>query len=302
MPPRHHPTLAEIGEDPLVSMLTASLPTGKDVIVGPGDDCAVLRSSKKGFHELLKTDCVVEGVHYLADSPAAKVGHKALARTISDIAAMGGRPKHALITLILPPDRELRYAKHLYRGLTKCADTHGVSIVGGETARPDKNGSGSISVMLTGEVRKEELCLRSGGEHGDLLYVTGCLGGSIRGHHLNFIPRLEHARWLAARHKPSAMMDLSDGIAADLPRLAKASNCGYQLNLESLPRRRSCSIEQALGDGEDYELLFAVPAKNKQRLERGWRGKFPDVGLRQIGQLAAKTLRSPDFTGGWQHF
>ena len=296
-------TLAELGEDALVDTLTGQLPTGGDVIVGPGDDCAVVRDRKAGENLLLlKTDCVVEGVHYLPETAPSKVGHKAIARALSDIAAMGGTPGHALITLVLPPTRTVAYARALYRGLAKTAAAHGASIVGSETSRPARRGTGLVSVALTGRVAKPQLCLRSGGRPGDRIFVTGRLGGSIKGRHLNFTPRIAEAQWLAKHAKPSAMMDLSDGLGTDLPRLAKASGCGWDIDLTTLPRHRGCDTAAALGDGEDYELLLTIPARRCRNLAARWARRFPKLRLTEIGTLAERSRYLPDLGAGWTHF
>ena len=298
----HDQTLANIGEDALVKSLVKGLAAGSDVVVAAGDDCALIRGGKRGHYLLLKTDCVIEGVHYTADTPPSRVGYKALARAISDIAAMAGKPKHALVTLILDPGRKVSYARAVYRGLERLARQHGISIVGGETACPPGNGTAMVSVALTGTVATRNCCLRSGGKPGDLLFVTGKLGGSITGHHLRFKPRLDEAAWLAGNFKPRAMMDLSDGLAADLPRLAGASGCGYQIDVNTLPCRRGCSTQQALNDGEDYELLFALPPRHAERLALKWQKRFPKLPLSPIGALTKPGISKPRLAGGWQHF
>ena len=294
--------LADIGEDALVKSLVKGLAAGSDVVVGAGDDCAVIRGGKRGHYLLLKTDCVIEGVHYAADTPPSRVGYKALARAISDIAAMAGKPRHALITLILGKSRKVSYARALYRGMENLARQHGISIVGGETACPPAKGTAMVSVALTGIVETRHCCLRSGGKPGDVLFVTGKLGGSITGHHLRFKPRLDEAAWLAGHFKPRAMMDLSDGLAADLPRMAGASGCGYHIDVDTLPCRRGCSTTQALKDGEDYELLFAVPARLADRLALKWQKRFPKLPLSRVGILTRPGIGEPRLAGGWQHF
>ena len=298
----HDQTLANIGEDALVKNLVKGLAAGSDVAVAAGDDCALIRGEKRGHYLLLKTDCVIEGVHYTADTPPSRVGYKALARAISDIAAMAGKPKHALVTLILDPGRKVSYARAVYRGLERLARQHGISIVGGETACPPGSGTAMVSVALTGTVATRNCCLRSGGKPGDVLFVTGKLGGSITGHHLRFKPRLDEAAWLAGNFKPRAMMDLSDGLAADLPRLAGASGCGYQIDVNTLPCRRGCSTQQALNDGEDYELLFALPPRHAERLALKWKKRFPKLPLSRIGALTKPGISKPRLAGGWQHF
>ena len=294
--------LADLGEDALVKRLVKDLETRSDVAVAAGDDCAVIRGGKRGHYLLLKTDCVIEGVHYAADARPSAVGYKALARAISDIAAMAGKPQHALVTLILQAERSVSYARAIYRGLSRAAKEHDIAIVGGETACPAKGGSALISVSLTGKVATKHCCLRSGGRPGDVLFVTGKLGGSLKGHHLRFEPRIAQAAWLAGNFKPRAMMDLSDGLAADLPRLASASGCGYRIDMQALPCRRGHSIKQALHDGEDYELLFALPARNVAGLIKNWKKQFPGLPLSQIGTLTKPGTSDPHLAGGWQHF
>ncbi|MCP4847415.1 MAG: thiamine-phosphate kinase [Verrucomicrobiaceae bacterium] len=294
--------LADIGEDALVQSLVKGLETRSDVAVAAGDDCALIRGGKRGHYLLLKTDCVIEGVHYSADTPPSRVGYKALARAISDIAAMAGKPQHALVTLILQANRKTSYARAIYRGLTRAAQQHDIAIVGGETACPPGNGTAMVSVALTGIVGTSHCCLRSGGKPGDVLFVTGKLGGSLKGHHLRFEPRVAQAAWLACNFKPRAMMDLSDGLAADLPRLADASGCGYRIDVNALPCRRGCSTAQALNDGEDYELLFALPPRHAENLALKWGKRFPKLPLSRIGTLTKPGILEPRLAGGWQHF
>ena len=293
--------LAHYGEDRLIADLTRALATGRDVRVGVGDDCAVIGRARDPVWLLLKTDAVVEGVHFLPDENPARVGWKALCRAISDIAAMGGEPRHALITLAVSREVEVARMRALYTGLRKAARKFGVSIVGGETSRSP--GPLFLSIALTGEVERTRCVLRSGGRAGDALYVTGQLGGSLAGRHLDFTPRLAEARWLTEHFKLRAMMDLSDGLAADLPRLAAASPCGYTLDESRIPRTPGCTVAQALADGEDYELLFALPPRECARLEREWPPEFPR--LTRIGVLNPQSaIRNPQFPPprGFDHF
>lgn len=284
-------TLSDLGEDRLVARLTHGLPANATLLVGPGDDCAVVGRRSDPVWTLLKTDCVIEGVHFTPDTDFRRVGWKALARAVSDIAAMGGQPVHALITVAMPPTLEVQKADALYAGLRKCARKFGISIAGGETARtPDEAGPVFISVALTGTVERARCVTRSGGRPGDLLYVTGRLGGSLAGRHLDFVPRLAEASWLTTHFRLHAMMDLSDGLGADLPRLAAASKCGFEIG--DLPCAPGCSREAALGDGEDFELLFALSPRHAGRLERDWpfSKKLP---LTRIGCLTAHPQPAP---------
>ena len=291
--------LRDFSEDRLLEILLAELPAGKNTLVGPGDDCAVVKGV--GIREmlLLKTDCVVEGVHYHAEDEPQKVGWKALCRPLSDIAAMGGEPLHAMVNVLTPADRTVAYWKSFYKGLAKAAGRFGVGIVGGETSRSQR---AAVSVSLVGRVEAGRLMTRSGGKPNDLLFVTGVLGGSLGGRHLDFVPRVAEGRWLGAHGYARAMMDLSDGLATDLPRLAAASKCGFEIDPSALPKARGCDSIRAMSDGEDYELLVAVTPRLAARLRRGWKEAFPGVRLTEIGRLTEPGTSSTALPRGFDHF
>ena len=292
--------LAGCGEDRLVRELTKNLSRGKHVRVGIGDDCAAIGRKSDAGWQLLKTDCIVEGVHFLKSDDPRKVGWKALARALSDIAAMGGLPECALVTLAAPAEMEVAWLKSFYAGMEQLAKKFGVCIVGGETARSP--GPFFCSVAVTGNVEKSRCITRSGARAGDLLYVTGKLGGSIRGKHLTFTPRIAEARWLAKKISVRAMMDISDGLGADLPRLAHASKCGFEIFKNQLPLNSGCTAQDALSDGEDYELLFAIAPPAAKKLEARWRKKFPKLQLTHVGKLLPQSaIRNPQ-SHGFDHF
>lgn len=295
------PTLANIGEDELVRRLTADLPHDRTVIAGPGDDCAVIHAPPPGRHLLFKTDAVVEHIHFLRETPPRLIGRKALSRVISDIAAMGGQPAHALVTLVVRRATELRFIEELYAGIREVAASFAINIVGGETSRGD---TVVVSISLLGHVSSTRWSNRRGGKAGDLLLVTGRLGGSIKGKHLDFTPRVKEAQWLVKKFTIHAMMDISDGLAKDLPRLADASGLDFIVNESALPCTPGCTSEQAWGDGEDYELLLAVSPKSIARLHQEWTRAFPDLELTQIGTLVPKGEGvAPTFAAkGWDHF
>jgi len=289
--------LSELGEDDIVHRLTRSLRLDRRVRLGAGDDCAVVETA--GRLQLLKSDCLIEGIHFLPDADPKWIGWKAMCRSISDIAAMGGTPLDALVTLAVRPETEFTWLQRVYAGLRTAAKIYQVNLVGGETAKSP--GPFFLSVALTGTVERGRYVGRSGGRNGDWLYVTGRLGGSIGGRHLRFRPRVPEARWLVSHFPVHAMMDLSDGLASDLPRLAKASRLGFEVDLARLPLHRGSSPENGLRDGEDYELLFAVPTAAKKRLEIEWRTKFPKLRLTAIGRLVENG--TTDFSGkGYDHF
>lgn len=272
------------GEDALVARLQRALrPSGRSVVAGIGDDCAAVKGPGRDLL-LLKTDCVVEGRHFTPRDPALAVGWKAACRAVSDMAACGGTPRHALVTCVVRAGQTERWLEGVYRGLDKAGRAFGFDVVGGELARTD--GPAVISVAMTGMVARREFVRRSGGRPGDVLFVTGVLGNSLRsGWHLRFRPRLEEARWLTGNFPVRAMMDLSDGLAGDLPRLAKASGTGFVIDPLRVPRRRGATLGQALSDGEDFELLFAVAPRDADRLESAWRKRWPKLRLTRIGQL-----------------
>jgi thiamine-monophosphate kinase len=289
--------LSELGEDAVVTRLTRSLRLDNRVKLGAGDDCAVVETA--GRLLLLKSDCVIEGIHFLPESNPKWIGWKAMCRSISDIAAMGGTPLDALVTMAVRSDAEFTWLKRVYAGLELAARTYKVNLVGGETARSP--GPFFLSVALTGSAEDGKYIARSGGRPGDQLYVTGQLGGSLEGRHMRFRPRVAEAHWLASRFPVHAMMDLSDGLASDLPRLALASRLGFEVDTGSLPLHRGCRPENGLSDGEDYELLFAVPVPVKKRLEAEWQSKFPKLRLTAIGKLVEKGA-THFFGKGYDHF
>ncbi len=293
-------TLRDIGEDALIDRLVGLVPRDPNPAAGPGDDCAVIdHDPQSPALLLLKTDALVAHVHFLPNAPARAVGWKAAARVISDFAAMGGHPGHFLITLALPPETAVSWVEDLYRGIADCLQKFGGFLAGGETSSAPSGSAAVISIAATGTVRREQLVLRSTAKPGDVLLVTGLLGGSISGKHLAFTPRIVQTDWLVARFKPTAMMDLSDGLAKDLPRLAAASGCGFTIDEATLPLTPGCTPVQALGDGEDFEILLAIAAGRVAGLLATW--PFPDLPLTRIGELV-KPGTGQSLTGGWEHF
>jgi thiamine-monophosphate kinase len=309
-----------MNEFELIQRLTRSLPTNKSVVVGPGDDCAVLDFGLPDRLLLFKTDAIVEGIHFPPDTPAEKIGHKALGRCLSDIAAMAGTPTAALVTLALPRNFEPEFVEAIYAGMSALARRHDVAIVGGETTtNPDRI---LISIALLGSLPRGKSVLRSGAEVGDAIFVSGELGGSLKGKHLVFEPRLSEARWLTQNFSIHAMLDVSDGLAGDLRHILKASRVGAQLHSSAIPisreGRRAAKAESsaktpllaALTDGEDFELLFTVASKDAVPLLDAWKAQFPKVELSCIGKITAGegiTIRDkegvrPLTAHGYEHF
>ena len=300
----------------LIARLTKSLPGNATVLTGAGDDCAVLDLGVPDSLILFKTDAVVEGIHFTRETPPEKVGRKALARCLSDIAAMAGTPTAALITLALPKEFDADHVTRIYDGLNELAQQTGVAIVGGETTtNPERI---LISIALLGTVPRGRQILRSGAKRGDAIFVTGELGGSIAGKHLDFTPRLAEARWLAEHFDLHSLMDLSDGLAGDLPHILRASGVGAELLKTAVPVSRAAKLRTAekppfvaaLTDGEDFELLFTLASKDAVKLVDGWKQAFPEVKLSCIGRIiegSGVIIRDrngimPMKSGGYVHF
>jgi thiamine-monophosphate kinase len=289
------------------------------VVVASGDDCAVLDLGAPDY-VLFKTDAVVEGVHFTEATPPEKIGRKALARCLSDIAAMAGKPNSALVTLALPASFDPARLECIYAGLNALASEHGVAIAGGETTEnPERL---LISIAMLGTVAKDRCLLRSGAKAGDAIFVTGTLGGSINGKHLDFDPRLPEARWLAERFRVHALIDVSDGLASDIRHLMKASGVGAELLSRAIPISRDARLAgraessakppllAALTDGEDFELLFTIASKEAVPLLDAWKADFPGLPLTCIGRMTSDPgLRIRDPEGvrtlnvhGYTHF
>ncbi len=309
-----------MNEFELIHRLTRSLPTNKSVVVGAGDDCALLDFALPDRLLLFKTDAVVEGVHFAPGTPAERIGHKALGRCLSDVAAMAGVPTAALVTLALPRNFVPDFISGVYAGMSALARHYEVAVVGGETTtNPERM---LISIALLGWVERGKAVLRSGAETGDAIFVSGELGGSLAGKHLEFEPRLAQARWLTQHFSIHAMLDVSDGLAGDLRHLLKASRVGAELLANAIPisrqAKRAAKAESsakppllaALTDGEDFELLFTVAARNAVPLLDAWRKQFPNLPLTCIGKITAgETLTIRDKDGvrpltahGYVHF
>ena len=214
-----------------------------------GDDCAVI-ATPRNVDLLFTTDFSIEGVHFTRKSTAEQIGYRAVARSLSDIAAMGGTPLYCLVSIALAPWTDRRWINGLYRGIHKMLRQAKASLAGGDISHTDQF---VCDVMVCGFVAKGKALLRSGARSGDILYVSGPLGGWR--HKRVVEPRLDAGRKLIG--KATACMDISDGLALDLHRLCKAS--GVAATIDAIPLLKGATIEQALHDGEDYELLYTSP-------------------------------------------
>lgn len=278
--------LSSLGEFGLINVLARNLPVSGEVIVGIGDDTAVMKCGSKKYM-LLTTDMIAEDAHFKRSDSPVLIGQKAMSCNISDVAAMGGVPKFAVISIGLPKGLSVEYVAKIYQGLEKRAREFGVMIVGGDTIKLDKV---IINVALTGEVEKKSLVKRSGAKKGDWIFVTGPIGKSFgSGHHLSFKPRLKESRYLAQHFQPSAMIDVSDGLAPDLGHILEASQVGARLKEGKIPRRHQASLKEALYDGEDFELLFTLSPKNTEKFLRT-KKPFPFYHIGEITERKGKIM------------
>jgi thiamine-monophosphate kinase len=327
--------LSHIGELALLKKICSRLPERGDVIAGAGDDCAVVRiAGDKQYDYLLKSDSIVENVHFNSDTRPELIGHKALGRVLSDMAAMGGEPLWVLIDLVAPPKAPAGKIEKIYAGINRLAGRFKVGVVGGDvSAGRDLQ----LHVFGVGRVKKGKAVLRSRARIGDKIYVTGSLGGSLAGKHLNFQPRLREGKWLAENGFASAMIDISDGLLRDLGHLTEASGVGARIDLAAIPisysavgpalppatlgvalragahgrlaekskiisgalqaaalpkteLNRRKELHHALTDGEDYELLFTVPARKEKEFVKAWQRKFRTACTR-IGRITLRKGR-----------
>jgi thiamine-monophosphate kinase len=253
-----------LGEFGLINRIKEQAEKTSSVIKGIGDDAAVL-AMPTGKCLLVTTDMVLEGVHFTKKMPAGSIGHKVLAASISDIAAMGGTAKYAVISLGVPASCSWQFVSRMYQGIHRTAKKFKISIVGGDTVRSPKI---IINVALVGVANRNEVVYRSGARKGDHIFVTGPLGRSLSSQwHYRFIPRLAQAQYLVKKSKPTAMIDVSDGLAADLGHILTESKVGAILEESCIPLRRGARLRDALYDGEDFELLFTLPPLQAQRLQ-----------------------------------
>lgn len=263
-------------ESDLIAHLRKVLPAHPLLKLGPGDDAAVLRLA--GVEECVITvDMLTDHVDFeLSEVGARRAGRKLLAVNLSDLAAMASRPLAAVIALVLPRAGGMQLAVELYEGLLPLAQQYGVIIAGGDTNSWD--GPLAASATLLGTVMEHGPLKRSGARPGDRILVTGSFGGSILGHHLDFEPRVREALLLNERYRLHAGIDCSDGLSIDLDHLAQESGCGAIVRTDAVPvaedARRlarqlddgSTPLDHALGDGEDFELILAVPPEEAQRM------------------------------------
>ncbi|VGO19671.1 thiamine-phosphate kinase [Pontiella sulfatireligans] len=278
-------TLGQIGEHEAIKRLTAMLGNHSDLLVGAGDDCAVATLPHTGSDQVFTTDPVIEGVHFNPGEIPERIGNKAAGRVLSDIAAMGAQPQWMLVNVAAPPEMDFQRLEKIYAGMGALCARFGATIIGGDLAQ---GACLELHLFGTGLVPEGSALLRSGAKPGDAVFVSGPLGCSITGKHLDFVPRVEEGVFLRETGLVNAMMDVSDGLATDLRHMLKQSGVGAVLAAESIPK--TGTLEQALYDGEDFELLFTASAENAETLQRQWERRFGRA-LPMIGKATAEAER-----------
>ena len=302
-------TIESLGEFGLIEEIKKWLGPIPKAFTGIGDDAAVF-CAQPGMNQLLTIDALVENVDFIRNKAAAEqIGHKALGVNLSDIAAMGGIPKAAVISLILPKWTEISFVKGFYVGIRSVAKKFGVVVVGGDLS---KGPVVCCSIAMIGEAAPKYTVRRSGAKVGDFICVTGRLGGSILGKHLDFTPRVAEGQFLA-RQGVTAMIDISDGLAQDLTHITSESKVGGVIDERKIPvsneavklanGNKRAALDHALADGEDFELLFTIAENRLYSLEKAWRKRFK-IPLTQIGKIVARNNATLEMRKrlGFQHF
>ncbi|MHC4712365.1 MAG: thiamine-phosphate kinase [Planctomycetota bacterium] len=268
----------DLSEGELIAWIRKRIRHDRSLVpLGPGDDAAVVNAPTKRL--LFAIDTIAEGVDFTLEGMTAyRIGRKALAINLSDIAAMGGRPLFCVASVVLRHGLTGSFSKSLYRGLEAAANKFSCPLVGGDITGWDEGIV--VTVAVVGAPAGKRPISRSGARPGDVVCVTGTLGGSILGKHLTFTPRSAEAKWLATHFPPSAMIDISDGLGVDSGHIARESGCAILLDASAVPVSRAAArlavedggtaLAHAVGDGEDFELLFTLSARRAEMCHCAW--------------------------------
>ena len=296
--------LKNLGEFGLINRIRKLIKTDSSVVKGTGDDCAVLKFDRNKY-QLFTCDMIVENTDFtLKDNPYL-IGRKAIAISVSDIAACAGLPRYCLVSLGMSGNTSVEFIDKILKGMLSLAKKYNINLVGGDLSCAKEL---TIDVSMLGIVEKKNLILRSGAKKGDIIFVTGELGGSILGKHLRFIPRLKEARFLVKSFKVNSMIDISDGLTQDLGHILEESSRGAIIYEDLIPiSKQARNLNEALYMGEDFELLFTMSHTESRRLLAKAKNNF-----RAIGEITDKTygLRLVDKRGkekiikpkGFRHF
>ncbi len=298
--------LKNLGEFNFIKRIARKIKVSNGTVKGIGDDAAVLRYGKNQYL-LFTADMLIEGRHFRKREKSYSVGKKALSVNISDIAAMGGVPKEGVVSIGVPARTATRYADGIYRGIRDTARKFKIDIVGGDTVSSDRL---IINISLLGRVNKKDVVYRSGAKPGDAVFVTGSVGGSIKGKHLDFTPRLAEALFLVKNFGINSMIDISDGLLADLGHILEASGKGALIYKSLVPvSKKARTFASGVADGEDFELLFTLSARDVKKLKNKWpfRTLLTEIGTvvsrpKEIILVDLKNKKSKITPKGYRHF
>ncbi len=288
----------------MIDRINKLIKTDASVVKGTGDDCAVLKFDRNSY-QLFTCDMLVENTDFtLKDNPYL-IGRKSLAVSISDIAACAGVPHYCLVSMGIPRDTTVEFIDKVIKGMLGLAKKYNINLVGGDLSRAKEL---TIDVSMLGLVEKKNLTLRSGAKIGDIIFVTGELGGSISGKHLRFTPRLKEARFLVKNFRVNSMIDISDGLAQDMGHILKESSMGAIIYEDLIPvSKQARNLDDALYMGEDFELLFTVSRTESMKMLKKTAHNFRAIGeithkrygLRLVDKRGKEKIIKPK---GFRHF
>ena len=276
----------------LIKEIVKKIPKNHQGLIGIGDDCGV-RLVPRGTNLLVTTDTLVEGVDFeMRQVSADKVGRKALAVNLSDIAAMGAKPFAFVVALGIPKGMPQSWIKKFYSGMNPLIQKYELDCLGGDISSAKEF---FVAITMIGIAEKKRFVRRVGARSGEAIFVTGELGGSILRKQFLFQPRINEAQFLVQKFKPSAMIDISDGFLQDLGHVLESSGVGARLSGSEIPvsgdavtlsrRSKKTAFQHALSDGEDFELVFTLQAHKIQTLRQIWKKKFPKTRLSEVGKV-----------------
>lgn len=276
-------SLGDLGEARILSRLAGYGGWNTRITCGIGDDCAICRTEDPTLDQVFTSDATIEGIHFQIGEDPVRVGRKAVSRVLSDLASMGAIPEWILINVVAPKEMNIGSLEAIYEGIQERLHALGGVLIGGDLT---EGGPLALHIFASGTLPHGTAILRSGLLNGDLIWTTGKLGGSALVKHLDFIPRVREGIWLRNSGWVHAMTDISDGLATDLKHMIETKKLGATLEVSVL--EKMSSVDQALYDGEDFELLFTTSPDVEEIIQNEWSKTFTEP-LWKIGSVVTST-------------